>query len=150
MNSFGIAFTGSMLMVVVLFATPTAAYLGLGTERFFLPGSFAVTPLQMVMFCFLQCDAGLVTGPVMSKQTGDRRVPRIVAGMTSTFGMLMALPAIRGTVRDAVPRDGSLAAMQAMLQAQTPVRIQSIAPALAALGVSAGATPMSVVGRRRS
>ena len=45
MNSFGIAFTGSMLMVVVLFATPTAAYLGLGTERTFLPGSFAVTPL---------------------------------------------------------------------------------------------------------
>ena len=150
MNSFGIALTGSMLMVVVLFATPTAAYLGLGTERTFLPGSFAVTPLQMVMFCFFQCDAGLVTGPVMSKQSGDRRVPRIVAGMTSTFGMLMALPAIRGTVRDAVPRDGSLAAMQAMLQAQTPVRIQSIAPALAALGVSAGATPMSVVGRRRS
>lgn len=150
MNSFGIAFTGSMLMVVVLFATLTAAYLGLGTERTFLPGSFAVTPLQMVMFCFFQCDAGLVTGPVMSKQSGDRRVPRIVAGMTSTFGMLMALPAIRGTVRDAVPRDGSLAAMQAMLQAQTPVRIQSIAPALAALGVSAGATPMSVVGRRRS
>ena len=150
MNSFGIAFTGSMLMVVVLFATPTAAYLGLDTERTFLPGSFAVTPLQMVMFCFFQCDAGLVTGPVMSKQSGDRRVPRIVAGMTSTFGMLMALPAIRGTVRDAVPRDGSLAAMQAMLQAQTPVLIQSIAPALAALGVSAGATPMSVVGRRRS
>ena len=150
MNSFGIAFTGSMLMVVVLFATPTAAYLGLGTERTFLPGSFAVTPLQMVMFCFFQCDAGLVTGPVTSKQSGDRRVPRIVAVMTSTFGMLMALPAIRGTVRDAVPRDGSLAAMQAMLQAQTPVRIQSIAPALAALGVSAGATPMSVVGRRRS
>lgn len=150
MNSFGIAFTGSMLMVVVLFATPTAAYLGLDTERTFLPGSFAVTPLQMVMFCFFQCDAGLVTGPVMSKQSGDRRVPRIVAGMTSTFGMLMALPAIRGTVRDAVPRDGSLAAMQAMLQAQTPVRIQSIAPALAALGVSAGATSMSVVGRRRS
>ena len=150
MNSFGIVFTGSMLMVVVLFATPTAAYLGLGTERTFLNGSFAVTPLQMVMFCFFQCDAGLVTGPVMSKQSGDRRVPRIVAGMTSTFGMLMALPAIRGTVRDAVPRDGSLAAMQAMLQVQTPVRIQSIAPALAALGVSAGATPMSVVGRRRS
>ena len=102
------------------------------------------------MFCFFQCDSGLVTGPVMSKLSGDRKVPRIVAGMTLTFGMLMALPAIRGTVRDAVPLDGSVTAMQTMLQAQTPVWIQSIAPALAALGVSAGATPMSVVGRRRS
>ena len=106
------------------------------------------------MFCFFQFDAGLVTGLVMSKLSGDRKVPLIVAGMTSTFGVVMVLPAMRGTVREAVPRDGSLtnmrANMQAMMQAQRPVGIQLIAPALAAPGVSAGATPMSVVGRRRS
>lgn len=34
-----------MLMVVVLFATPTSAYPGLGTVRTFLPGSYAVPPL---------------------------------------------------------------------------------------------------------
>ena len=104
----------------------------------------------MVVFCFFHRDAGLVTGLVMSTLSGDRKVPLIVAGLTLPFGMLMALTAIRGTVCNAVPRDGSLTNMQVMVQAQTPVWIQSIAPVLAAPGVSAGATPMSVVGRRRS
>ena len=45
MNSFGIAFTGYMPMVVIFFAMLTAVYLGLGTERTCLPGSYAVTPL---------------------------------------------------------------------------------------------------------
>ena len=104
----------------------------------------------MVVFCFFHCDAGLVTGLVMSTSSGDRKVPRIVAGMTLPFGVLMAVTAIRGIVRDAVPRDGSLTNTQVMMQAQTPVWTPSIAPALAAPGVRAGATSMSVVGRRRS
>ena len=91
-----------------------------------------------------------MAGLVMSTLLGDRHVPLIVDGMTLTFGVLMALTAIRGTVRDAVPRDGSLTNRQVMMQPQTPVWIQLTAPALAAPEVSAGATPMSAVGRRRS
>ncbi len=150
MKSFGVALVGYILMFVVLFSTLTAVYFGLGTERTFLPGSYAVTPLWMAVFCFFQFDAGLVAGIVVSKLSSDRKVPLLLAGMTLVFGTLMALPAVLGTVHDVGPRDGSLTNMQAMMQAQTPVWIQSIAPALAALGVLAGATLMSVVGRRRS
>jgi len=117
-----------------------------GSERTFLPGSYAVSPLWIAVFCFFQFDSGMVAGVVVSKLSCDRKVPRLLAGMALLFGMLMALPAVQSTV----PRAGSLTNMQAMMQAQTPVWIRLIAPALAALGVMAGATLMSAVGRRRS
>ncbi|QJR37420.1 hypothetical protein [Gemmatimonas groenlandica] len=150
MKSFGIALAGYILMFVVLFATLTAVYFALGTERTFLPGSYAVTPLWIAVFCFFQFDSGLVAGIVVSKLSRDRKVPLILAGMTLAFGILMALPAITSGVNATVARDGSLTNMEAMMQAQTPVWIQLIAPALAALGVTAGATLMSLVGQRRS
>lgn len=150
MKAFGIAFAGYILMFVVLFATLTAMYFGLGVERTFLPGSYAVTPLWMAVFCFFQFDSGLVAGIVVSKLSRDRKVPLILAGMTLVFGVLMALSAVQSTVHEAVARDGSLTNMQAMMQAQTPAWIQLIAPALAAIGVIAGATLMSLVGQRRS
>lgn len=150
MKSFGIALAGYILMFVVLFATLTAMYFGLGSERTFLPGSYAVTPLWMAVFCFFQFDSGLVAGIVVSKLSTDRKVPLILASMTLVLGIVMALPAVQGTVHDAVPRDGTLTNMEAMMQAQTPVWIQLIAPALAALGVIAGATLMSLATRRRA
>ena len=121
-----------------------------GSERTFLPGSYAVSPLWIAVFCFFQFDSGMVAGVVVSKLSCDRKVPRLLAGMALLFGMLMALPAVQSTVPRAMPRAGSLTNMQAMMQAQTPVWIRLIAPALAALGVMAGATLMSAVGRRRS
>lgn len=150
MKAFGVALAGYILMFVVLFATLTAVYFALGTERTFLPGSYAVTPLWMAVFCFFQFDSGLVAGIVVSKLSRDRKVPLILAAMTLVFGILMALPAIQSGAHDTLSRDGSLTNMQAMMQAQTPVWIQLIAPALAALGVIAGATLMSLVGQRRS
>ena len=150
MKAFGIALAGYILMFVVLFATLTAMYFGLGSERTFLPGSYAVTPLWIAVFCFFQFDSGLVAGVVVSKLSRDRKVPLILAAMTLVLGIVMALPAVQGTVPDAVPRTGSLTNMDAMMQAQTPVWIQLIAPALAALGVTAGAMLMSLAGRRRS
>lgn len=150
MKAFGIALGGYILMFVVLFATLTAVYFALGTERTFLAGSYAVTPLWMAVFCFFQFDSGLVAGIVVSKWSSDRKVPLILASMTLVFGILMALPAVQGAVHNVGPRDGSLSNMQAMMQAQTPVWIQLIAPALAALGVIAGATLISRAGTRRS
>ena len=150
MKAFGIALAGYILMFVVLFATLTAMYFGLGSERAFLPGSYAVTPLWIAVFCFFQFDSGLVAGVVVSKLSRDRKVPLILAAMTLVLGIVMALPTVLGTVPDAVPRTESLTNMDAMMQAQTPVWIQLIAPALAALGVTAGAMLMSLAGRRRS
>lgn len=150
MKAFGIALAGYILMFVVLFATLTAMYFGLGSERTFLPGSYAVTPLWIAVFCFFQFDSGLVAGIVVSKLSRDRRVPLILAAMTLVLGIVMALPAVQVGVHDAVPRTGALTNMDAMMQAQTPVWIQLIAPALAALGVTAGAMLMSLLGRRRA
>ncbi len=150
MKAFGVALAGYILMFVVLFATLTAVYFALGTERTFLPGSYAVTPLWMAVFCFFQFDSGLVAGIVVSKLSRDRKVPIILAAITLVFGILMALPAIQSGVHETLARDGSLSNMQAMMQAQTPVWIQLISPALAAIGVIAGATLMSLVGQRRS
>ena len=150
MKTFGIALAGYVLMFVVLFTTLTAMYFGLGSEQTFLPGSYAVTPLWMALFCFVQFDSGLVAGVVVSKLSRDRRAPLVLAGITMVLGTLMALPAVLGTVPADVPRTGSVANIDAMMQAQTPLWIQLIAPALAALGVSAGAMLMSLAGRRRA
>ena len=125
-------------------------YFGLGSEQTFLPGSYAVTPLWMAVFCFFQFDAGLVAGLVVSMLSRDRRVPRMLAVMTMVLGILMALPAVLGTVPAAAPRTGSVTNLDAMMQAQTPLWIQLIAPALAALGVLAGAMLMSLATRRRA
>jgi hypothetical protein len=149
-KTFGIALAGYVLMFVVLFTTLTAMYFGLGSEQTFLPGSYAVTPLWMALFCFVQFDSGLVAGVLVSKLSRDRRVPLVLAGITMVLGILMALPALVGTVPAEVPRTGSVTNIDAMMQAQTPLWIQLIAPALAALGVSAGAMLMSLAGRRRA
>lgn len=150
MKTFGMALVGYLVMFVVLFATLTAMYFGLGSEQTFLPASYAVTPLWMAVFCFFQFDAGLVAGLVVSMLSRDRRVPRMLAVMTMVLGILMALPAVLGTVPAAAPRTGSVTNLDAMMQAQTPLWIQLIAPALAALGVLAGAMLMSLATRRRA
>ena len=150
MKAFGMALAGYLLMFVVLFATLTAAYFALGTERAFLPGRYAVTSLWIAVFCFVQFDAGLVAGLVVAKLSSDRRVPLILASMTLVLGVLIALSAIQTPVDASLVRDGSLANMDAMMQAQTPVWIQLMAPALAALGVIVGAMIMSAAARRRS
>jgi hypothetical protein len=149
MKALGTAFAGYLVLFVVLFTTLTAMYFGLGSERTFLPGSYAVTPLWIAVFCFFQFDAGLVAGVVVSKLSRDRQVPFVLAAMTMGLGIVMALPAVLGTVPDAGPRIGSLTNMDAMMQAQTPVWIQLIAPALAALGVTVGSMLLSFAGRRR-
>ncbi|MDQ8160566.1 MAG: hypothetical protein P3B76_13830 [Gemmatimonadota bacterium] len=149
MKALGTACAGYLVLFVVLFTTLTAMYFGLGSERTFLPGSYAVTPLWIAVFCFFQFDAGLVAGVVVSKLSRDRQVPFVLAAMTMGLGIVMALPAVLGTVPDAGPRIGSLTNMDAMMQAQTPVWIQLIAPALAALGVTVGSMLRSLAGRRR-
>ena len=150
MKTFGAALVGYLVMFVVLFATLTAMYFGLGSEQTFLPGSYAVTPLWMAVFCFFQFDSGLVAGLVVSKLSRDRRVPPVLAAITMVLGIFMALPALLGTVPADVPRTGSVTNLDAMMQAQTPMWIQLIAPALAALGVMAGAMLMARAAHRRA
>jgi hypothetical protein len=130
---------GYAVMFVLIFATFTAAYLAMGADRAFQPGSYEVSCLWLTVSFALGLIASVVGGYVCAAVAGGRQAPLVLALLVVVLGLVMAVPvALAGDV-EGKARIGDVANIEAMNNARQPVWVVFLNPLLGAAGVLLGA-----------
>lgn len=131
---------GYLAMAVFVFATFSAAYLIIGTEGSFRPGSFDVSKLWIVVSVVLSVVAALVGGWVCAR-IGRRRAA-VIALAVVVVALGLAVAAMEFThsgERVPASRSGAVSNFDAMQMAQQPMWLTLLNPVLGAAGVLLGA-----------
>ena len=131
---------GYLSMAVLVFATFSAAYLIIGTEGSFQPGSFDVSTLWIVVSIILSIVAALVGGWVCAR-IGRRRAAVIaLAVVVVALGLAVAaMEFTHGGKPVPAARSGEISNFDAMQMAQQPLWLTLLNPFLGAAGVLLGA-----------
>jgi hypothetical protein len=139
MRATGAVILGYLVMVLVVFATLTAAYLGMGVDRAFQPKSYEVSGLWVAVSFALGFVAAVVGGYVCAAIARKGRAPDVLAGLVVVFGLLAAIPVVMG-VNDRRPteRAGDVNNLAAMQSARQPVWVAMMNPFVGAVGVLVG------------
>jgi hypothetical protein len=136
---------GYIVMALLVFVTFSAAFLMMGSDRAFQPGTYGVSGLWLIVSFVLGLVAAIVGGYVCAAVAPRGKAPLALAVVVLVLGLAMAVPVI--TAPDAgVPRQraGDVGNTEAMMQAQQPAWVALANPFLGAAGVMVGAR------RRRS
>ena len=132
------AIVGYIVMVIVVFATFSLSYLGMGADRAFQPGTYEVSFLWIAVSLVLAIIAAVIGGTV-ALRIGGPTAPKVLAGIVVVLGLLSALPALNpgADPRPAV-RTEAVGNMEAMSNARQPAWNALLMPFLGAAGVLAG------------
>lgn len=131
---------GYVLMFVTVFLTFSGAYLAMGADRAFQPGSYEPSTLWVAVSFFLGFLAAVAGGYVCVAVA--RKMPPALAlaalviaiGLASAGAMMMRPPDARPTARS-----GEVSNLEAMKNARQPLWIAFVNPFLGAAGVLLGA-----------
>ncbi|HMG06361.1 MAG TPA: hypothetical protein VK581_12955 [Chthoniobacterales bacterium] len=126
-----------IVMVIFLFAVFTAAYLALGPERAFQPGTYAVSPLWLAFYAVANLCAAILGGYLCAAISQSRITCRAFAGIVFALALLLCVPAMRADKTPRV-RMSDIPNLQAMHQAQIPVWMHLLNPFICAVGVLFG------------
>ena len=129
--------TGYVVMFIVVMTTFTVAYVVLGAERSFKPGSYEVTGTWIVVSTVLSVAAAILGGFVAAKVGKGRRAASLLAVVVVVLGVILAIPTLDAPPTDE-PRTGEVGNADAMMKAQQPPAIGFLNPVLGALGVVIG------------
>jgi hypothetical protein len=133
---------GYVVMAVIVFCSLTAAYLAMGADAAFRPGSYDVSGLWIVVSIIVGLAAAIVGGWVSATVARDARAPKILAAVVFVLGLAVAIPVLTAPSAPPKPRLGDVPNLQAMADAHTPAWIALLNPIVGAAGVMIG-------GRRR-
>lgn len=131
---------GYVVMVVIVFVTFTLAYLAMGTEGAFQPGSYEVSTLWMVTCIILGIIASIAGGYICAVVARSKKAPMALAVVVLVLGIILAIPTLSEDYasRDMV-RTGEVGNLEAMQSARQPTWIAFFNPLLGAVGVIIGA-----------
>jgi hypothetical protein len=130
---------GYMVMAFFVFATFSLAYMTLGAERSFQPGTYEVSGTWVVLSILLGVGAAIVGGYLCASVSRSLKAPMVLAGIVLVIGILGAamMPPPEGATPQ--PRTGEVGNLEAMQNASTPPWIAWLNPFLGAAGVLLGA-----------
>ncbi len=137
----GAVVAGYFVMVGVVFVLFSAAYLAMGTESAFKPGSYEPSSLWIFIMFIGGFVAALVGGWVCAKIARNPQGPKWLAVLVIVLGILVAIPSLIATPRKD-SRPAGLSNWDAMNNAQTPSWVALANPVIGVAGVLIG-------GRRR-
>jgi predicted membrane protein len=131
---------GYLTMFIVVFATFSGAYLAMGTNGAFQPGSYEVTPLWLGVSFVLSLIAAIAGGFVCAAIAKDPRAAMALAGLVLALGLLLAIPVLTAsdTGRPQV-REASVGNLEAMQNARQPGWVAVLNPIVGAIGAMLGA-----------
>jgi hypothetical protein len=131
---------GYLIMAVLVFATFSMAYLAMGADGAFQPGSYEVTTLWLVTSFVLGLLAAVVGGAVCAFLGRGGKAPVVLAALVVALGLLMALPAVMAADSGQPKvREGNVPNLEAMQSARQPAWVALVNPFLGAAGVLLGA-----------
>lgn len=137
---------GYLVMFIAVFVTFSIAYLAMGVDRAFRPGSYDVSAAWAVTSLVLGFVAAAVGGLVCAVIAGRSTPPKVLAGVVLALGLLMAIPLLVAEQPERPARTGDVSNLEAMQHARQPVWFALVNPAVGAAGVLLGA---ALPGKRR-
>jgi hypothetical protein len=130
---------GYVVMFVVVFATFTLAYLVLGPEGSFQPGSYEVSGAWIIVSIVLSIAAAVLGGLACAVVAKSPTPPKVLAGIVLVLGLIMAVPVLTQSDVEQKARSGEVGNLEAMQNAAQPGWIALLNPVLGAVGVLVGA-----------
>jgi uncharacterized membrane protein YeaQ/YmgE (transglycosylase-associated protein family) len=129
---------GYLALFVVLFCVLTAAYLGMGADRAFAPGSFRPSALWLAIEIVVGFVAAAIGGWLCLVIARKRGAVTALVIVILAVGALSAVPAFKAAGLPEAVREGGLSNMQAMMNARPPVWMAFFNPVLGAVGAFVG------------
>lgn len=130
---------GYLAMAVLVFATFSLAYLLMGADGAFRPGTYEVSPLWLAVSIGLGLAAAIVGGWVCVYVARSHKAAIVLAALVLVLGLAMAIPVLTQSGHIQLPpRSGPVSNMDAMERAQQPAWIALLNPLLGAFGVMTG------------
>jgi hypothetical protein len=129
---------GYIALFVVLFCILTAAYLGMGADRAFAPGSFRPSGLWIAVEIVVGFVAAAFGGWLCLAIARKRGAVTALIVVILVLGALGAIPVVKASSLPEAAREGGLSNMQAMMKARQPVWMAIFNPVLGVAGVLVG------------
>jgi hypothetical protein len=129
---------GYVVMFVTVFVLLSSAYLGMGTERAFQPGSYEVSVAWLAVMLMVSALAAVVGGKVCRLIARGDRAVYALGGLVLVLGLLSAIPALTATGAEPKPRTGDVANLEAMMNAKQPAWVALLLPVIGVAGVFVG------------
>lgn len=139
------ALLGYVVLALLLFAVFNGAYLIMGAERAFRPGSYQVSGLWIGLGALFTFAASLVGGYVAAAVSRGTVAPLVLACAILVLGVIFAIPALGQP--DPGPRTGDVGNFAAMQYARQPAWTLFFNPVIAAIGVLVGSRLRRTRGR---
>jgi len=127
---------GYVVIMLVAFCAYTAAYLGLGAERAFEPGTYALSGIWIGLVIVITFIAGLLGGLVCAAISKSRTAGLVFALIVFVLGFAFEIPNL--TNHTPVARAGDVPNMEAMGKAQPPFWLCLLNPFLGGAAVLMG------------
>jgi hypothetical protein len=130
---------GYLGMAVLVFAGFSLAYLVLGADRAFRPGTYEVTPLWVVTAILLGFASALVGGLICAAISTGGKAPVVLAAIVLVLGLGMAVAALLSPIESPPPaRTGHVSNYDAMQHSQRPGWVALLDPIVGAAGILIG------------
>ncbi|MEN3369045.1 MAG: hypothetical protein V7609_1188 [Verrucomicrobiota bacterium] len=129
---------GYLAMMCVAFAAYTAAYFGLGADRAFEPGTYALSGIWIGLVLAITSISGLIGGLTCAAISKSRTTGLVFALIVCVLGFVFELPNILKKDHTPVARTGDVSNMDAMGKAQPPPWLCLLNPFLAGAAVLMG------------
>ncbi|UCC84847.1 MAG: hypothetical protein JSW46_07995 [Gemmatimonadota bacterium] len=137
-RAIGSVVVGYVVMAVVIMISFTLAWLALGADGSFEPGTYEVSAVCIVMSIVVGLLAAMLGGFVCSAVAKRATPPKVLAAIVLVLGLGLAIPELSG---DQVPaeRPAEVSMTEANTNAEQPVWLALLNPLIGAVGVLAGA-----------
>lgn len=137
LRNFGAIVLGYVVMFVVIFATFSIAYLILGPDRAFAPGSYEISASWLVLSIVLSFLAAVAGGYVCTVIGRGSWAPYGLAVIVGVLGLLSAVPAFTAEPPPA-SRSAAVSTVDAMQNAREPRWLAIGYPVIGVIGVLVG------------
>jgi hypothetical protein len=128
---------GYLVMMLVAFAAYTGAYFGLGTDRAFEPGTYALSGLWLGLVIAITFIAGLIGGLTCAAISKSRTTGLVLALIVFFLSLVFELPNIM-KAHTPVARTGHVSNLEVMEKGQPPVWLCILIPFLGGAAVLMG------------
>lgn len=131
---------GYVTMALIVFVLFSIAYLAMGADGAFQPGSYDVTALWLIVSFVLSLLAAIAGGFVCAVIARNSKGPLILAGLAVVLGLLLAIPVLTASNSDAARiRAANVGNLEAMQNAKQPGWVALLNPLVGAAGIILGA-----------
>ena len=130
---------GYVIMALIVFGTFTIAFLLMGPDRAYQPGTYDVSPLWIAVSIVLSALAAVAGGRLAAAIARTDVAPKILAGLVLMLGLVMAYSDAGRMSAQPNVREASPTFMDAAQASRQPAWLLYLNPLIGAAGVLIGA-----------